>query len=124
MALTSDPRYRFRLVAITPAAELPRVDLAAALSVCAAIRHSDPERFERAALRWLARFCVERPGATLDDVRAAAWAFERMGSDPNGALETLAQSAACQGGPGVNWAGRRSIADTGSVHSDRKVLRC
>jgi hypothetical protein len=71
------------------AAELPHVDLRDALSVCAAIRQSEPERFERAALRWLPRFCVERPGATLDDVRAAAWAFERIGSDPDGAMNTL-----------------------------------
>jgi hypothetical protein len=57
--------------------------------VCVAIRHAEPERFERAAMRWLARFCVERPAATLADLRAAAWAFERMGTDPNGALDTL-----------------------------------
>ena len=48
------------------AAELPRVDLGDALAVCVAIRHAEPERFERAALRWLARFCLERREATLD----------------------------------------------------------
>jgi hypothetical protein len=37
----------------------------------------------------LARFCVERPGATLADLRAASWAFERMGSDPDGALDAF-----------------------------------
>ena len=36
-----------------------------------------------------------RPGATLDDVRAAAWAFERMGSDPDGAMNTLRGLAGC-----------------------------
>ena len=71
------------------AAELPRVDLGDALSVCVAIRRAEPERFERAALRWLARYCIERPAATLDEVRAATWAFERMGSEPEGALATL-----------------------------------
>jgi hypothetical protein len=71
------------------AAELPRVDLGDALSICVAIRQSEPERFERAALRWIARFCVERRDVSLADLRAAAWAFERMGSDPAGALETL-----------------------------------
>ena len=40
------------------AAELPRVDLGDALAICVAISQAEPERFERAALRWLARFCV------------------------------------------------------------------
>ena len=38
------------------AAELPRVNLVDALAVCVAIRRAESERFERAALRWLARF--------------------------------------------------------------------
>ena len=71
------------------AAELPRVDVGDAVSVRVAIRQAEPERFERAAMRWLARFCVERPAATLADLRAASWAFERMGSDPDGALDVL-----------------------------------
>jgi hypothetical protein len=71
------------------AAELPRVDLGDALSICVAIRQAEPERFERAALRWIARFCVERRDASLADLRAAAWAFERMGSDSREAVETL-----------------------------------
>jgi hypothetical protein len=45
------------------AAELPRVDLGDALAVCVLIRQAEPERFQRAALRWLARFCVERRDA-------------------------------------------------------------
>ncbi len=45
------------------AAELPHVDLGDALAVCLAIREAEPERFERAALRWLARYAVEKPAA-------------------------------------------------------------
>src|SRR5215207_1602440 len=71
------------------AAELPRVDLGDALAVCVAIRDSEPERFERAALRWLARFCVERPRATVADVRLAAGPFESRASDPDEALDML-----------------------------------
>src|SRR4051795_10188344 len=71
------------------AAELPQVDLGDALAVCVAIREAEPHRFERAALRWLARFCVERRDATLADVTAAAWAFERMAERPTAALDTL-----------------------------------
>lgn len=71
------------------AAELPTVDLGDALAVCVAIRDAEPHRFERAALRWLARFCVERRDATLAEVSAAATAFAQMAEEPAQALETL-----------------------------------
>lgn len=71
------------------ASELPQVDLGDALAVCMAIREAEPHRFERAALRWLARFCVERREATLADVTAAARAFEQMAARPADALDTL-----------------------------------
>jgi hypothetical protein len=64
------------------------VDLGDALSVCMAIRDQEPERFERASLRWLARFCVER-ARSVEEVRAAAAAFAGMAEDPAGALEAL-----------------------------------
>ena len=70
------------------AAELPRVDLGDALEVCVAIRRKEPEHFDRAALRWLARFCVERREVTLAEVQRAAWAFENISDEP-AALETL-----------------------------------
>jgi len=70
------------------AGELAGVDLGDALAVCVAIRKAEPHRFERAALRWLARFCVKRSAATLAEVQAAASAFENIADDP-GALDTL-----------------------------------
>jgi hypothetical protein len=70
------------------ASELPRVDLGDALHVCVAIRRAEPERFQRAALRWLARFCLERREATIAQVQAAAWAFDNLADEP-AALETL-----------------------------------
>jgi hypothetical protein len=70
------------------AVELPHVDLGDALAVCLTIREAEPHRFERAALRWLARFCVERRDATLAEVQAAAWAFENITDEP-AALDTL-----------------------------------
>src|SRR3954468_4163111 len=71
------------------AAELGTVSLGDALIVCVAIRDAQPERFERAALRWIARYCVERPGVTLGEVRAATEAFEVMTRRPEDALATL-----------------------------------
>ena len=70
------------------AAELPRVDLGDALSVCMAIRDAEPDRFERAALRWLARFAAEQ-ASTVGEVREAAGAMAAMPSDPGGALDVL-----------------------------------
>ena len=72
----------------TAAGELPHVDLGDALAVCVVIRQAEPDRFERAALRWVARFCVERREATLAEVQAAAWAFENIEDEP-AALATL-----------------------------------
>jgi hypothetical protein len=42
-------------------------------------------------LRWIARYCVERPAVTLADVRTAAEAFERMTERPEDALAKLQQ---------------------------------
>jgi hypothetical protein len=70
------------------AAELPRVDLDDALAVCMAIRAAEPDRFERAALHWLARYAVER-AASIADVRTAIDAFATMLQRPEDALATL-----------------------------------
>jgi hypothetical protein len=70
------------------AAELPQVNLDDALAVCMAIREAGPERFERAALRWLARYTVER-ATSLADVRGATDAFAVMVQRPEDALTAL-----------------------------------
>ncbi len=70
------------------AAELPRVDLADALAVCMAIRAAEPQRFERAALLWLARYAVER-ATSVADMRSATEAFATMLQRPEDALGTL-----------------------------------
>jgi hypothetical protein len=97
--MTSDgsPYARFRRALATgnllliraAAAELGTVSLGDALIVCVAIRDAEPERFERAALRWIARYRVERPTVTLGEVRAATEAFESMAQRPEDALATL-----------------------------------
>jgi hypothetical protein len=55
-----------------------------------AIREAEPERFERAALRWLARYAVEK-ATTIADVKAAADAFSAMLARPEDALLALQQ---------------------------------
>ena len=53
---------------VTAAAlELGRLSLADALAVCLVFCDHDPARFERAAVRWLGRFCCETRGLTLAD---------------------------------------------------------
>jgi hypothetical protein len=71
------------------AAELPAIRLDDALQVCVLLRDREPERYERAAVRWIGRYCVERTQATLDDVEHARAAFSIMRRDPERALEIL-----------------------------------
>ena len=71
MTSTGSPYARFKRALLTgnlavvhaAAAELPAVDLADALSICLLMSARDDERYERAAVRWLARVALERPGA-------------------------------------------------------------
>ena len=77
------------------AAELPAVSLDDALHVCVLLRDREPERYERAAVRWIARFCVERREVSLEDVDEASRAFALMREDPERAL--LALQALCAG---------------------------
>jgi hypothetical protein len=42
-------------------------------------------------VRWLGRYCLERPGATLSDLLLAAQAFEALPSDPEWAVGVLSR---------------------------------
>ena len=77
------------------AAELRTVDLGDALAICLLVRDREPERYEAAAVRWIARFCVERVDVSLDDVQDARRAFALMRRDPERALGIL--QALCAG---------------------------
>jgi hypothetical protein len=70
------------------AAELPVVALDDALAILLLYRDREPERFDRVALRWLARFVTER-ARQIADVQAAAAALERLRVDPEDALARL-----------------------------------
>src|ERR1700678_4324831 len=71
------------------AGELPTIRLDDALRVCLLIRDRDPDRYERAALRWVARFAVEARNASLEDVQAAVAALRRLPGDPDEAMSQL-----------------------------------
>ena len=70
------------------AAELPTINLDDALRICALYR-VDPSRYEAAAIRWLGRLCLERPGTTITDLRLALAAFERLPEAPEEAEAEL-----------------------------------
>jgi hypothetical protein len=40
-------------------------------------------------VRWLGRYCLERPAATFEEVRRADAAFERLPRDPEEATREL-----------------------------------
>lgn len=73
------------------AAEVTKVELRDALAVCLVILERKPQDFERAVLRWIARFAIERPFATLETLMEAVEAFQEMrdGSEPGRAVATL-----------------------------------
>jgi hypothetical protein len=77
------------------AAELPTVRLDDALQVCVLLRDREPERYEAAAVRWIARFCVERQEVSLQDVQHATHAFSLLRREPENALTIL--QALCAG---------------------------
>ena len=97
MTSQGSPYARFRRALSTgnlflvraAARELPTVGLDDALAVCVLVARQDPGQLERAALRWVARYCLELPEATIARARAALGAFERMPGDPEAALGEL-----------------------------------
>jgi hypothetical protein len=97
--VTSDgnPYARFRRALetgnealVTAAAlELPRIALDDALRICLVLRGGDPDRYERAAVRWLGRFALEARHATIDDLRLAADALDSLPVGAPDAMERL-----------------------------------
>jgi hypothetical protein len=60
------------LLVRSAAAELPRINLGDALRICMVFRTSpEPGLFERAAVRWLGRFCLEAKDVQLAELEQA-----------------------------------------------------
>jgi hypothetical protein len=71
------------------AAELPHVGLGDALKIVWLYREDD-QLYERAAVRWIGRFALEAPAATLEDVQTALSAFGAVAIGFPDALTELA----------------------------------
>jgi hypothetical protein len=107
MFVTSDgsPYARFRralgtgneLLVLAAARELPRIGLDDALRICIVLRDGDPDRYDRACVRWLGRFALEARGATIDDIRAAADALDALPERPDDAMERLQRLCLARG---------------------------
>lgn len=78
------------------AAELPRVELDDALRILWLMR-DDELLYERAAMRWLGRFCLECSGATLEDIEKAAKALRSVWWNPQESTRILADICAGNG---------------------------
>lgn len=97
--MTSDgnPYTRFRralrtgseALVLAAARELPQIALHDALQICLVLRGGDPDRYERAAVRWLGRFALEARGVTIDDLRVAAAALDALPERAADAMERL-----------------------------------
>jgi hypothetical protein len=79
------------------AAELPRIGVAEAAAILLAILRSEPEQYERAAVRWLGRLCLERKRVGLQDLSRAAAALVALPQEPAAARPLLAEVCARAG---------------------------
>jgi hypothetical protein len=78
-------------IATAAAAELPRLGLADALALVLLYRDGDRRRFERAAVRWHGRLCLEVRGLASADAGLALAALRALADgEPAPAGEALA----------------------------------
>ena len=79
------------------AAELPSLALGDALQVCLLMAQQRDASFDRAAVRWLARFALEGATVGLEDIDEALSAFTLMPDHPDRARRRLADLGAAHG---------------------------
>jgi hypothetical protein len=91
------PRFRRALatgnatIATAAAAELPRLGLEDALALLLLYRDTDARRFERAAVRWHGRLCLEVRGLSSADAGLALAALRALAAgEPAPGADALA----------------------------------
>lgn len=60
-------------------------------------RDSDPDRYERAAVRWLERFALEARDVTVNAIRGATEALDDLPDQPAEAMERLQRLCVAHG---------------------------
>jgi hypothetical protein len=99
MFVTADgsPYTRFRraletgneLLVLSAARELPSIALNDALRICLVLRNGDPDRYDRAAVRWLGRFALEGRDVKIAELQGAADALDALPDEAEWAMERL-----------------------------------
>ena len=97
VSVKGSPYSRFKRALLTgnlalvraAAAELPAVDLGDALAICLLMGERGDSRFDRAAVRWLARLSLERPAVGLGELREGLVAFEALPHNSAAARQAL-----------------------------------
>jgi hypothetical protein len=84
-------------VALATAADVPRVPLPEALAICLLLRDQDPERYERAAVRWHSRLCAEARLSLTDASLAMAALMVIASTRPVSGFQALAGLAESYG---------------------------
>ena len=103
-------RSRNLTLALAEARDLPRVDLADALALLLLIRDSSPERYTRAAGRWLGRYCAETPGVELDEAALVLGALSALrAEDPRPGALALVALLGARGEPKLDGVVRRWV---------------
>jgi hypothetical protein len=84
------------------AREMGELTLADALDFCLLLAGADPDRWPRAAARWLGRLILESPAITLNEVSLAVAAMQGIrGPDSPLAVQTLKHLSSRHGQSGV-----------------------
>jgi hypothetical protein len=81
------------------AAELPRIGPAEAAAMLLVILRAEPAQYERAAIRWIGRFCLERTRLDLEDVERVAAALGALPEQPGSARPLLEEVCRRAGQP-------------------------
>jgi len=89
MSIKGSPHARFRraldtgnpTLVLAAASELGRVGLADALAICLVLLDGGSPRYDRAAVRWHARHCLEAPALGLRDAGLVLHALEVLRGD-------------------------------------------
>ena len=68
-----------------------------ALRICPVLPDSNPDRYERAAVRWLGRFALDARDVTLDAIRGAAEALDELPEHPAEVIDRLRRLCVAHG---------------------------
>ena len=105
------------------AAELPRIGVAEAAAVLLVILRSEPSQYERAAVRWLGRLCLERSSVDLAGLSRVAAALGALPERPEAARPALAEECLRRGSKGPRPCSAGARRDAGERRRGQAASR-